>query len=37
MAMIIEGFAQFLPYCFMLACAGLVWDMALSSFRGRFK
>lgn len=37
MEIIVRGFSQFLPYCFVLACVGLVWDNVLSSFGGRFK
>lgn len=37
MEIIIRGFGQLLPYCFMIACVGLIWDMALSAFGGRFK
>lgn len=33
--LIIEGFAQFLPYVFFLVVAGTIWDMVISAFRGR--
>lgn len=35
MGLIIEGFAQFLPYVFMLVVTGTIWDMVISAFRGR--
>lgn len=27
-------FAQFLPFVFILACVGIVWDKVISAFRG---
>lgn len=33
---IIQGFGQFMPYVFMLIVTGIIWDMALSAFEGRF-
>lgn len=36
MQIIVEGFAQFLPYVFMLSVVGIIWDSVLSAFRGRF-
>lgn len=35
MAQIIEGFACFLPYVFMLCVVGIIWDMVISAFRGK--
>lgn len=34
MGEIIQGFASFMPYVFMLIVVGIVWDMVLSAFRG---
>jgi hypothetical protein len=36
MAIVINGFAEFLPYVFMLAVVGIIWDACLSAFRGWF-
>ncbi len=33
---IINGFAQFLPYVFMLCLVGIIWDKVIQAFRGRF-
>lgn len=33
---IIEGFAQFMPYVFLLQVVGIVFDKVISAFRGRF-
>lgn len=35
MAVIIEGFAQFLPYVFILAVVGIIWDQVIAAFQGR--
>lgn len=31
---IIVGFAQFLPYVFMLCVVGIIWDAVIRAFRG---
>ena len=36
MGIIIEGFAQFLPYVFLLCVVGMIWDQVVSAFRGWF-
>ncbi len=36
MQVVIEGFAQFLPYVFMLTVVGIIWDSVLSAFRGKW-
>lgn len=36
MGEIIQGFGQFMPYVFMLQVVGIIWDNAVSAFRGRF-
>lgn len=33
---IINGFAQFLPYIFLLCVVGIIWDHVIQAFRGRF-
>ncbi len=35
MAYIIQGFAQFLPYVFVITVTGLIWDMVIRAFRGK--
>lgn len=37
MAIIINSFAQFLPYVFMIVVVGLIWDRVVSAFQGWFK
>ncbi len=37
MSIIINSFAQFLPYIFMLVVVGIVWDKVISAFQGWFK
>lgn len=37
MAVIIQGFAEFLPYVFMLCIVGIIWDKVISAFMGWFK
>lgn len=37
MTVIIDSFAQFLPYIFVIVVVGLVWDNVVSAFQGRFK
>ncbi len=34
---IINGFACFLPYVFMIVVVGLIWDRVISAFQGWFK
>lgn len=34
MSVVINGFAQFLPYVFMLAVVGIIWDSVITAFRG---
>ncbi len=34
MEVVIVGFAQFMPYVFILAVVGLIWDQVYSAFRG---
>lgn len=36
MQIIAMSFAQFLPYVFMMIVLGMIWDMVISAFRGRF-
>lgn len=36
MLIIALSFAQFLPYVFMMIVLGLIWNMVISAFRGRF-
>ena len=36
MVTIIVSFAQFMPSIFMLHVVGLIWEMAVNAFRGRF-
>lgn len=36
MGMVLESFAQFMPALFMLQIIGIMWDMVVSAFRGRF-
>lgn len=33
---IVNSFAQFLPYIFMLCIVGIIWDKVVSAFRGWF-
>lgn len=37
MGEIVQGFGQFMPYVFMLAVVGIIWDKVYSAFRGWFK
>lgn len=37
MLIIINSFAQFMPYIFMLIVVGIIWDKVLSAFQGWFK
>lgn len=37
MTEIVQGFAQFMPYVFMIVCVGIVWDKVISAFMGWFK
>lgn len=34
MEIIVNSFAQFMPYVFIIIVLGLVWDMVLRAFRG---
>lgn len=34
---IILGYAQFMPYVFMLLVVGIIWDKVISAFGGWFK
>ena len=34
MKVVIEGFAQFMPYVFMLGVVGVIRDQVYSAFRG---
>lgn len=34
---IVNSFAQFLPYIFMLCVVGVIWDKVISAFMGWFK
>lgn len=36
MATIIESFAQFMPAIFMLNVVGIIWEMVINAFRGRW-
>ena len=36
MQIIAVSFAQFLPYVFIMIVLGLLWDMVIGAFRGRF-
>jgi len=36
MGIIIASFAQFMPSIFMLHVVGLIWEMGVNAFRGRF-
>lgn len=36
MATIIVSFAQFMPSIFMLHVVGLIWEMVVNAFRGRW-
>ena len=36
MGMVLESFAQFMPALFLLQIIGIMWDMVVSAFRGRF-
>lgn len=36
MQIIAMSFAQFLPYVFIMIVLGMIWDMVISAFRGRF-
>ncbi len=37
MLIIINSFAQFMPYIFMLVVVGIIWDKVISAFQGWFK
>lgn len=37
MSEIVQGFGQFMPYVFMINVVGIIWDMVISAFFGRFK
>lgn len=36
MGIIIESFAQFMPAIFLMNMVGILWEMVISSFRGRW-
>lgn len=35
MDIIVNSLAQFLPYVFMIAVVGIIWDMVISPFMGK--
>lgn len=35
--MIVNSFAQFMPYVFVIIVVGMCWDRVFSAFRGWFK
>lgn len=37
MQYILNSFAQFMPYIFMLCVVGIIWDKVISAFQGWFK
>ena len=37
MDIIVNSFGQFMPYVFMLAVVGIIWDRVVSAFQGWFK
>lgn len=36
MGIILESFAQFMPALFLLQVVGIIWEMVVDAFRGRF-
>lgn len=36
MMVIINSFAQFMPAIFMLNVVGIIWEMVIDAFRGRW-
>ena len=36
MGTIILSFAQFMPYIFMLHVVGIIWELVVDAFRGRW-
>lgn len=36
MDVIVNSLAQFLPYVFFIVVVGLIWDLVISAFRGKF-
>ncbi len=37
MSFIVNSFAQFMPYVFVIIVVGLIWDKVISAFRGSSK
>ena len=36
MSIIIESFAQFMPAVFFMNLVGIIWELAVDAFRGRW-
>lgn len=36
MGMVLESFAQFMPAIFFLHVVGIIWEMVVDAFRGRW-